>query len=99
MLQTIFGLTVHVAGVPIAAAQAHALADRINAAALQVQGEVPAALSAETRRDGARYLAARGAGLRLPPMLERVCDEGVRAIMRLTLNAPPLPTRAERLVA
>ena len=99
MLQSFFGLTLPVTDFPIADEQAHALADRINAAALQVQGQAPAAFAAEARRDAEQYLAARRAGLRLPSMLGRVCDEGARSLMRLTVSTPPLPSRAERLVA
>jgi hypothetical protein len=56
-------------------------------------------LAAEARRDAEGYLAARRAGLRMAPMLERTCDEGAWAVMRATVSTPPLLVRAERMVA
>jgi hypothetical protein len=99
MFQTFFGLTLPVTDFPVAAEQANALADRINATALQVREDAPAAFAAEARRDAERYLAARRGGLKLPVMVGRACDEGARGLMRLTVSTPPLPTYGERLVA
>jgi hypothetical protein len=31
--------------------------------------------------------------------MERTCDDGARDLMRLTVSTPPLPRRAELLVA
>ena len=100
MMQTIFGLTLSVTHFPIAPEQAHALADRISAIALQVREGAPAAFAAGARLDAELYLGARRRReLRLPPSLERACDDGARDLMRLTVSTPPLPKRAQLLVA
>src|SRR5690349_15021974 len=59
MMQTIFGLTLPVTHFPIAPEQAHALADRIAATALQVREGAPAAFAAGARLDAELYLGAR----------------------------------------
>jgi len=100
MMQTMFGLTLPVTHFPIAPEQAKALAERITAAATEVRGGAPAAFAAGVRLDAERYLGARRRReLRLPPSLERACDDGARDLLRLTVSTPPLPKRAERLVA
>lgn len=100
MTHTIFGLSLLPSHFPLATPQAHALSDRITAAALQVQHGAPAAFAAGARRDAEAYLdARRRRDLRLPAALERSADDGARTLMRLTVGVPPLPQRAERLVA
>ncbi len=100
MMQTLFGLTLLPTRFPLAPTQAHALSDRIAAAARQVQNGAPTAFAAEARRDAVSYLdARRSRQLRLPLALERAADEGARALLRLTVGIPPLPARAELLVA
>ena len=99
-MQTLFGLTVPVTNFPLAPDLASALAERITAAALSVREDASAALSADVRADAQQYLALRREhGLRLPFALQRSCDEGARAVMRMTVNAPPRMVRAERMVA
>ncbi len=101
----VFGLALPVTepGRPIDPALARAVAERIAEAAHVVQQEeTPAARASEVRGEAERYLAARRRGaLHLPFAAQRACDEGARAVMRLTLNAPPLPFGGsrERLVA
>jgi hypothetical protein len=100
MMQTYFGLTLPDTDFPLPSEPARALAERITAAAASLQGEAPAALAAELRRDAERYLRARRARtLRLPAGVERTCDDAARAVMRLTVTTPPLPVRSELLVA
>jgi hypothetical protein len=99
-MQTIFGLTVPVTNFPLSPELASALAERLTAAALSVRENDSAALSADVRADAQQYLALRRErGLRLPFALQRACDESARAVMRMTVNAPPRTFRAERLVA
>lgn len=100
-LQTFFGLTMPVSKFPIAPDVARALAKRIGDAAQTVnQQDVPVALAAEFRRDAERYLAVRRTReLRLPTSLERSCDDGARALRRLTANTPPQVNVPERMVA
>ena len=99
-MQTIFGLTVPVTNFPLAPDLAAALAERLTAAALSVRDDASAALSADVRADAQHYLALRRQhGLRLPFALQKACDESARAVMRMTVNAPPRTFRAERMVA
>ncbi len=101
-LQTFFGLTMPVSNFPIAPPLARALVKRITDAAKALdEDEVPVALAAEFRRDAERYLAMRRTReLRLPTSFGIRCDDGARALMRLTANTPPgLRAVAERLVA
>ena len=97
MLQ-LFGLTVP-SSATLDREVATALAGRITAAATAVRNGAPAALSAELRRDARRYLdARRQGGLRFAGTTGRACDEGAHALLRLTLDAPPIRME-ERLVA
>ena len=99
-MQTLFGLTVPVTSFPLSSDLASALAERLTAAALSVRENDSAALSAGVRADAQQYLALRRThGLRLPFALQRSCDESARAVMRMTVNAPPRTFRAERMVA
>ncbi len=76
------------------------LALRMAAATAAMQGKAPAALAASVRQDAQGYLAARRRGdLRLSPAAARRCDEAARGLLRLTLNAPPVPRGGELLVA
>jgi hypothetical protein len=101
-LQTLFGVTVPLSGGPIASPLAMALATRIGDAVKAMdETKVPVALAAEFRRDAERYLAVRRVrDLRLPPALERRCDDGARALMQRTANTPPqLRAGLPRMVA
>ena len=99
-LQTLFGLTVPVTDFPLAAEQARALAERLTAAAASVREGAPSSLAADVRADAERYLALRRRrALHLPFSLQRACDESARAVMRMTVNAPPRTGREARLVA
>lgn len=100
MLQTIFGVTLPLTSFPQDAETGKALSDNIMAAAVAVRDGAPAAYAAEARRDAEAYLKARRRHeIRLSPALERSCDEGARNLMRLTVSTPPLPHRADRMVA
>ena len=99
-MQTLFGLTVPVTNFPLSPELASALAERLTAAALSVREDASAALSADVRADAKQYLSLRrDHGLRLPFALQRACDESARAVMRMTVNAPPRTFRSERMVA
>lgn len=96
----LFGLTIPESPAPVERGVATTLAGRMAAAATTLQGDAPAALAASVRQDARRYLAARrGGALRFVGGAGRACDEGAHALLRLTLNAPPAPLPAERLVA
>lgn len=103
MIQTLFGITLPVAGpVVLDAAQTARLSRRLTeaAAALQ-QDDAPVALASSLRQEAQRYLAARRAGsLRLAGFAAtRACDETVRLLVRLTMDAPAVRPAAEPLVA
>lgn len=100
-LHTFFGLTMPISNFPIAADTARALARRIHDAAKAMnEQDVPVAQAAELRRDAERYLAVRRTReLRLPTSLGITCDDGARALMRLTANTPPRLNVPVRLVA
>jgi hypothetical protein len=98
----LFGMALPGAMGDVAPLQADALAARMAAAAASVERGVPAAVSADLRQDARHFLEARRRGeLRLPRgAAARACDEHARTLLRLTVDAPPLPpTSAQRLVA
>jgi hypothetical protein len=99
MLQ-LFGIALPTSAQPVAREVGTELAGRMAAAGAALQRNAPAALSASVRQDAQRYLAARRRGeLRFAPGASRACDDGASALMRLTVNAPPVPRAAELLVA
>jgi len=99
MLQ-LFGIALPAPAQPVAREVSTALAGRMAAAGAALQGDAPAALAASVRHDAQRYLTARRRGeLRFAPGTGRACDNNALALMRLTLNAPPVSRRAELLVA
>ena len=99
MLQ-LFGITLPATAQPVAREVSTTLAGRMAAAGAALQKNAPAALAASVRQDAQRYLAARRRGeLRFAPGAGRACDNGALALMRLTVNAPPVPRTAELLVA
>ena len=96
----LFGIALPATAQPVAREVSTALAGRMAAAAGVLQANAPAALAASVRQDAQRYLAARRRGeLRFVPGTGRACDDGALALMRLTVNAPPVPRAAELLVA
>ena len=98
MLQ-LFGLSLP-AGQPVDRDTASLLAGRITAVATSVKQGASAAVSAEVRRDAQDYLnARRTGGLRFAPGAGRQCDEGAFALMRLTVDAPPMRVAPVLLVA
>lgn len=100
-IETIFGVALHAAAHTLPADVAGRLATRMTAAAATLQQGAPAAAAAVARRDATLYLAARRRGdLRLPDFAaRRACDEAARAVMRLTLDAPPVRAADRQLVA
>lgn len=99
MLQ-LFGIALPTSAQPVDRDVGTTLARRMAAAGAALQGDAPAALAASVRQDAQRYLAARRSGdLRLAPGTARACDDGAFALMRLTVNAPPVPRLADVLVA
>jgi hypothetical protein len=99
MLQ-LFGIALPTSAQPVARDVGATLAGRMAAAGAALQGNAPAALAASVREDAQRYLAARRRGeLRFAPGAGRACDDGALALMRMTVDAPPAPRRAELLVA
>jgi len=97
-----FGLTLPDSpAAPLPAAVVTTLASRITAAAAALQDDAPVALAASLRQDARRYLTARRHGqLRLPAgAIARACDDGVHAVMRLTVDSPPAIPVPERMVA
>ena len=99
MLQ-LFGMSLPTSARPVARDVSTLLAGRMAAAGNALQGNAPAALAASVRQDAQRYLAARRHGeLRFAPGTGRTCDDNALALMRLTVNAPPVPRAAELLVA
>ena len=99
MLQ-LFGIALPTSAEPVAREVGTALAGRMAAASAALQQNAPAALAASVRQDAQRYLAARRRGeLRLAPGSARACDDGAYTLMRLTVNAPPVPRAADVLVA
>ena len=99
MLQ-LFGIALPTSAQPVGREVGTTLAHRMAAAAGALQHDAPAALAASVRQDAQRYLAARRRGeLRFAPGTGRACDDGALALMRLTVNAPPVPRPAELLVA
>ncbi len=99
MLQ-LFGIALPPSAQPLARDVGAALAGRMAAAGAALRQDAPAALAASVRQDAQRYLAARRRGeLRFAPGTGRACDDGALALMRLTVNAPPVPRAAELLVA
>jgi hypothetical protein len=96
----LFGITLPTPAEPFARDVSATLAGRMAAAGAALQKDAPAALAASVRQDAQRYLAARRRGeLRFAPGAGRACDTGAAALMRLTVNAPPVPRAAELLVA
>jgi hypothetical protein len=96
----LFGITLPASAQPLARDLGTALAQRMAAAGAALQQDAPAALSASVREDAQRYLSARRDGvLRFAPGGGRACDDGALALMRLTVNAPPVRRRPELLVA
>jgi hypothetical protein len=76
------------------------LAGRMTAVVSTVKKGTSAAVAAEVRRDAQTYLSARRTGgLRFAPGAGRTCDEGAFALMRLTVDAPPLKYVPELMVA
>ena len=101
-IETIFGVALPAAHT-MTAVEAGALAARMTAAAAALRQEgASAAAAADARRDAQRYLAARRHGdLRLPGFsARRACDEAARALMQITVDAPPVrAARTTPLVA
>ena len=99
MLQ-LFGLPLPDTTDPVAPAVTTALAGRMLAAGQALQAGAPAAVAASVRADARGYLEARRRGaLRLAHGAGRTCDENARALLRLTVDAPPVRRPAELLVA
>ena len=99
MLQ-LFGIALPTTAQPVAREVSTTLAGRMAAAGAALQKDAPAALAASVRQDAQRYLAARRRGeLRFVPGAGRLCDDNALALMRLTVNAPPVPRTPELLVA
>ena len=99
MLQ-LFGIALPTSVQPVDRDVGTTLARRMAAAAGALQQNAPAALAASVRQDAQRYLAARRRGeLRFAPGAGRACDDGALALMRLTVNAPPVARTPELLVA
>lgn len=87
-------------GQPLDRDAATMLAGRIDAAAATLRRGAPAAVAADLRRDAQQYLQARrSGGLRFASGAGRACDEGAWALMRLTVDAPPVLPPAALLVA
>jgi hypothetical protein len=96
----LFGIALPLTARPVARELGTTLAGRMAAVGAALQQDAPAALSASVRQDAQRYLAARRRGeLRFAPGSGRACDDNALALMRLTVNAPPLPRPQELLVA
>lgn len=96
----LFGVMLPAAPAPLDRDAANALADVITAAVENLRAGAPGALAASYRRDAQRYLAARRRGeLRFAAGASRICDEGAWVLMRLTVDAPPVPRVPERMVA
>jgi hypothetical protein len=99
MLQ-LFGIALPPSVQPLARDVGTTLARRMAAAGAALQQDAPAALAASVRQDAQRYLDARRRGeLRFAPGAGRACDDGALTLMRLTVNAPPVPRAAALLVA
>jgi hypothetical protein len=95
----LFGLSLP-SGQPVDRDTASLLAGRITAVASTVKQGASAAVSAEVRRDAQDYLAARrSGGLRFAPGAGRQCDQGAFALMRMTVDAPPVRGTPVLLVA
>lgn len=95
----LFGLSLP-SGQPVDRDLATMLAGRMTAAATTLQRGARAAVAAELRGDAQRYLTARRTGgLRFAPGAGRACDEGAFALMRLTVDAPPVLPVPALLVA
>jgi len=96
-----FGLTLPDASQDVAPHVATALAGRMAAAAAALERGATAAAAAGVRQDARDFLDARRQGvLRMPrSSAARACDEHARTLLRLTVDAPPLPLSSERLVA
>lgn len=100
-IETIFGVALHAAAHTLPADVAGRLATSMTAAAAALRQGAPAAVAAVARRDAVRYLAARRRGdLRLADFAaRRACDDAARAVLQLTLDAPPARATAAQLVA
>ncbi len=100
-IETIFGVALHAAAQTIPADVAGRLAAHMTAAAEALQQGAPAGTASDMRRDAMRYLAARRRGdLRLPGFAaRRACDEAARAVMQLTVDAPPVRAGGTQMVA
>jgi hypothetical protein len=95
----LFGLSLP-SGQPVDRDTATMLAGRITAVASTVKQGTSAAVAAEVRRDAQDYLAARRTGgLRFAPGAGRQCDEGAFALMRMTVDAPPVRVAPVLMVA
>ena len=101
MLQTLFGVTVPLSSAALDAPRTARLTARMTEAAAALRDDAPVALAAALRQDARRYLDARRAGtLRLATFgATRACDDTARALLQLTVDVPPMPGRAETLVA
>ncbi len=95
----LFGLSLP-SGQPIDRELATLIAGRITTASTSLKQGASAAVTAQIRGDAQRYLDARRSGaIRFTPGAGRACDEGAWTLMRLTVDAPPVPTMAAQLVA
>lgn len=90
MLQ-IFGLTL-AAGQPLDRVTTTELALRLRAAVttFERQPRTPAAVAATVRADVLAYLAARRRGTLVLGAGAAACDTAARALLRLTVDAPPV---------
>ncbi len=95
----LFGLSLP-SGQPVDRELATLLAGRLVAASASLKKGASAAVAAEVRRDAQRYLAARRSGaIRFTAGSGRSCDEGALALMRQTIDAPPVVATPTLLVA
>ncbi|MGZ8376612.1 MAG: hypothetical protein ACXWZS_03040 [Gemmatirosa sp.] len=95
----LFGLSLP-SGQPIDRELATLIAGRITTAATSLKQGGSAAVTAQVRGDAQRYLDARRSGaIRFAPGAGRACDEGAWALMRLTVDAPPVRATPALLVA
>ena len=96
----VFGVMLPAAEAPLDREAASVLAGVMEAHVEALRAGAPGALAASLRRDAQRYLDARRRGtLRFAAAASRACDEGAWALMRLTVDAPPVPRGPERMVA